>query len=327
MVTRRNLLEGGLSWILGPMLVEGLAGCGGAPPKARAISPNDGGAIPKQGMHLVTLGTKGGPTVRVDRIQPCNLLVVDGQPYVIDCGLGVTRQLVKAGVALSDCRIVFITHQHSDHNLEFGNLALSAWNANLTEPMTFYGPPPMVAMLRSYLELNAFDIDTRIADQGLPDLRNLVVAREITETGPIFQDARVRVSAARVNHPPIAQSYAFRFDTRHGSIVFSGDTTPTPSLTGLARGADWLVHEVLYLPSLEALLRERHTETKLRAHLLASHTTNEQVGRVAREAEVKHLVLSHLVSFGAVSDQEWIASCRGPYDGPIFVAHDGQMIF
>ncbi|WP_394846210.1 MBL fold metallo-hydrolase [Pendulispora brunnea] len=280
----------------------------------------------KEGLHLVTLGTKGGPTVRVDRIQPCNLLLVDGHPYVIDCGLGVTRQLVKVGVALGDCRSVFITHQHSDHNLEFGNLALSAWNANLSETMTFYGPPPMAAMLRSYLETNAFDIDTRIADQGLPDVRRLVAAREIAEPGLVLDDGRVRVSAARVNHPPIEQSYAFRFDTRHGSVVFSGDTTPSDALVKLARGADWLVHEVLHLPSLDGLVATGRTEPKLRAHLLASHTTNEQVGKVAADAGVKHLVLSHLVSFGTVTDEQWLASCRGPYEGPIFVAHDGQMI-
>jgi glyoxylase-like metal-dependent hydrolase (beta-lactamase superfamily II) len=73
--------------------------------------------------RLVLLGTGGGPRVTAKgRAKPATLIVVNNVPYVIDCGDGVALQLVRAGVALDTLRHVFITHHHSDHNLDYGNL-------------------------------------------------------------------------------------------------------------------------------------------------------------------------------------------------------------
>ena len=71
--------------------------------------------------RIVLLGTKGGPRVgEAGRSNPATLLLINDVPYLIDCGYGVTKQLITAGVALNRLRYVFITHHHSDHNLEFG---------------------------------------------------------------------------------------------------------------------------------------------------------------------------------------------------------------
>ncbi|MFC4079430.1 hypothetical protein [Amycolatopsis samaneae] len=86
------------------------------------------------------------------------------------------------------------------------------------------------------------------------------------------------------------------------------------------------MHEVLHLPSLDRLLAAQPTETRLKEHLLASHTTNEQVAKVALEAKVGHLVLNHLVSFGPVSDAEWERDCRGAWRGPLVVATDLRQV-
>ncbi|MFD9959435.1 MBL fold metallo-hydrolase [Amycolatopsis sp. NPDC058986] len=316
-LSRRGMLSGGVASGL-----LALGACSAAEPQPPGTPP-----VPKTGMHLVPLGTKGGPTLRSDRSNPANALIVDGVVYVVDCGMGVSRQLVLAGLELSAVRAVFITHHHSDHNLEFGNLLNAAWNANLTHRIGFHAPPGMEDMLAGYLAMNRFDIDLRIADQGLPDPRGLAEAREFTGDGEVYRDDLVRVTAARNNHPPVTESYALRFDTRYGSVVFSGDTTPFDAVVRLAQGADWLVHEVLHLPSLDKLLAAQPTETRLKEHLLASHTTNEQVANVALEAKVRNLVLTHLVSFGPVTDAEWERSCRGAWRGPLVVAADLRQVF
>ncbi|WP_429499363.1 MBL fold metallo-hydrolase [Robbsia andropogonis] len=77
---------------------------------------------PVKGTQLILLGTKGGPTPSDLRAAPANVLIVDGQPYVVDCGNGVALQLTKAGIKLSGIRDVFLTHHHSDHNADLGNL-------------------------------------------------------------------------------------------------------------------------------------------------------------------------------------------------------------
>ena len=99
--------------------------------------------------RLVLLGTKGGPRVGGERANPANLLQVDGVPYVVDCGYGVARQLVQAGVPLTSLRHIFITHHHSDHNLDYGNLVYNAWASGLASRVEAFGPRGLEEMTRA----------------------------------------------------------------------------------------------------------------------------------------------------------------------------------
>jgi ribonuclease BN (tRNA processing enzyme) len=275
--------------------------------------------------RLILLGTGGGPRVIANgRSKPANLLVVNGVPYVIDCGEGVAHQVERAGVPLNTLRYVFITHHHSDHDLDYGNLIYDGWASGLRTPVDTYGPPPTKAMTAAYWELNKFDIETRIADEGRPDLRKLVTVHEFDKSGLVMQNDDVKVSAARVRHPPITQAYAYRFDAADRSIVFSGDTTFSPELIELARDADVLVHEVMHLGGMETLLKRVNNAATLREHLLASHTVTEDVGKVAAAAGVKTLVLSHLVPSddASLTDDVWSEGVRKHFSGQVIVGRD-----
>ena len=138
-------------------------------------------------------------------------------------------------------------------------------------------------MTDAYWQLNRFDIETRIADEGRPDLRTLVAAHEFDQAGTVMQNDDVTVSAARVFHPPIAQSYAYRFNAKDRSIVVSGDTGYSQELITLATGADVLVHEVMHLGGVESLLKRVPNAATLRVNLLRHHTSTEDVGRVAAQ--------------------------------------------
>ena len=275
--------------------------------------------------RLVLLGTGGGPRVTPKgRAKPANLLVVNGVPYVIDCGEGVALQLVRAGVALDKLRYVFLTHHHSDHNLDYGNLLYDGWVAGLRTPVDAYGPPPIAEITEAYFRLNRFDIETRIADEGRIDLRKLVSVHEFAENGLVMQNADVKVSAMRVRHPPVTQTYAYRFDCADRSIVFSGDTTYSPELIALAKGADVLVCEAMHLGGLERLLAKVPNASTLRQHLLASHIVTEDLGKLAAEAGVKKLVMSHLVPGDdpSITDEMWIEGVRKNYGGEMVVGRD-----
>lgn len=305
-ITRRNFMSGAAAMV------------------AAALAPSRGWA---QGARtrLVLLGTGGGPRVTAKgRAKPATLIVVNGVPYVIDCGEGVALQLVRAGVALDKLRYLFITHHHSDHNLDYGNLVYDGWVAGLRTPVDAYGPAPIKAITEAYWQLNRFDIETRIADEGRIDLRKLLTAHEFAENGLVMQNADVRVSAMRVRHPPIKEAYAYRFDCADRSIVISGDTTYSPELIALAKGADVLVSEVMHLGGLERLLKIVPNAATLREHLLASHIVTEDLGRLAAEAGVKALVMSHLVPGDdpSITDQMWAEGVRKHYSGPIIVGKD-----
>lgn len=274
--------------------------------------------------RLILLGTGGGPRPRTANAPSAQVIVANGMAYVIDCGNGVARQLAYAGVPLASLRHVFITHHHSDHDADYGNLIWLAWAAGLRTRVDAWGPPPLEKMTRTFFEMNAYDINTRIADEGRISLVPLVHVHELNRGGLVMQDENVRVTAALVNHPPVVPAFGYRFDAADRSIVISGDTTPSDNLVGLAQGADVLVHEALYVQGIDRVVASVPNAVALKKSILSHHTTAEDVGRVAQRAGVKLLVLSHLVppDDPAISDQMWIDAARVHFRGPVIVGKD-----
>ena len=295
-------------------MLAGLAAAPTAGPAAAGRTPS----------RLILLGTGGGPTPKPNRSAPANAVVVNGETYVVDCGNGVARQMALAGLKLGSIRAVFITHHHSDHNADYGTLLQLAWASDLAHAVDTYGPPPLARMTEQFIALNVVDLEVRQRDEGRAPFAGLVQPHEVAAGGPVMRDANVRVTAALVDHGAMRPALAYRFDTPDRSIVFSGDTRPSDNLIALAKGADILVHEVMYLPALERVIAAEPNAATLREHLLASHTSTEQAGRVATAAGVKTLVLSHFVPGGPpiIDDQVWYDAVRPYFSGRIVVGRD-----
>lgn len=274
--------------------------------------------------RLILLGTAGGPRPRKTRSGPAQVIVINGTAYVIDCGDGVARQLVLANVPLPNVRHIFLTHHHSDHNADYGNLILLAWISGLQTQVDTWGPPPLSEMTGQFFKMNEFDITTRIADEGRVPLVPLVHAHDLSDGGIILEDENVKVTVVRVPHPPIEIAFAFRFDSKDRSIVISGDTAYSTSLIDLAHGADVLVHEALYPSAIDRLVAPLPNATQLKRSIFAHHTSAEDVGRVAQAANVKTLVLSHFVPAEdpSVTDEMWIDAVRTHYSGQIILGSD-----
>lgn len=277
---------------------------------------------------LVLLGTKGGPRVSRGRSNPANLILANNRSYVVDCGYGVTRQLLQAGIEAHQVRTILITHHHSDHNLELGPLIYNAWAGGLREPIDVWGPPPLQQLIDDFFRSMSYDIDIRVEDEGRIDLRKLVRVHEFAAPGVVFETEGLRVTSAKVLHPPLTHAYAYRFDTPGRSIVLSGDTAVSPELVTLAKGADVLLHEVMHLGGLDRLLARIPNAATLREHLIASHTTTDEVGKVATEAGVKTLVLNHFVPGDdpSITDEMWLAAPRKHFKGRVIVGQDLQTI-
>src|SRR5579884_2416663 len=146
-------------------------------------------------MKLVLLGTAGGPAPKRSRSAPANAVLAGDALYVVDCGNGVGRQAALAGLDVRALRGVFITHHHSDHNVDTGTLLQLAWTAGLDRSVAIVGPPPLAAMMRAFREFADVDIRTRIADEGRPDFDRMLDVREISEGGTIYRDDGVSVRA------------------------------------------------------------------------------------------------------------------------------------
>lgn len=274
--------------------------------------------------RLILLGTAGGPRPRKSRSAPAQVVVANGTAYVVDCGDGVARQLVLAGVPLAAVRHILITHHHSDHNADYGNLLLLAWTAGLRTRVDTWGPPPIERMTRLFFEMNEADIAARAADEGRVPQTSLVHAHELRAAGVVLRDANVTVTAAIVHHPPMSPAFAYRFDGPDRSIVISGDTTRSEAVVTLARGADILVHEALFPEAIDRLVAGVGNATDLKRSILAHHTSAEDAGRVAQAAGVKTLVLSHLVPAEdpAITEGMWIEAAGRHFRGRVVVGRD-----
>ena len=174
------------------------------------------------------------------------------------------------------------------------------------------------------MEMNAYDIRTRIEDEGRVPLQPLIHVHELVKGGPVFDDENVRVRATLVDHPPVVPAFAYRFDAPDRSFVISGDTRPSENLIELARGADVLVHEALFPAGIDRLVAGVPNASSLKQSILSHHTSAADAGRVANAAGVKTLVLSHLVppDDATITEQMWIDAAGTHFAGRIIVGKD-----
>ncbi|WP_312367682.1 MBL fold metallo-hydrolase [Ensifer sp.] len=278
--------------------------------------------------RLVLLGSKGGPAIRPGGPSPtASLLEIGDRTIVVDCGLGVTRGLTDAGVSLKALHLVFITHLHSDHVLELGPLIHTAWTAGLATTVTVFGPPGTRDYWQGFLQAMRFDIDIRIVDEGRPDLRQLVDIVEFQQ-GEVLREGGLTVSALRVDHPPVTECFALRFDHAGASVVFSADTAYFPPLADFARGADILVHEAMLAEGVDRLVARTGNGARLKEHLLASHSFAGDAGRIATAAGVGRLLLNHLIPADdpAIGAADWVAATRKSWAGALTIASDGLVV-
>ena len=272
--------------------------------------------------RLILLGTAGGPSPKKTRAAPSQVILSHNTAYVVDCGNGIARQLAMANVPLGTLRHLFLTHHHSDHNADYGTLLLLAWASGLQTPVDTWGPPPLARITKLFFEMSKSDRQVREVDEGRPPLPPLVHPHELTGSGLVMMDQNLQVQCALVNHPLVKPALAYRFDAPDRSIVISGDTTRSPNLIALARGADVLVHEVIYTPAVDQMVGSG--SPNLKKHLLESHTPLTEVGKIAAEAKVKTLVLSHFVPAETppVPESEWLRGAAAHFGGRIIVARD-----
>jgi len=245
---------------------------------------------------------------------------------VIDAGNGVCRQMALAGLPPRSLTAVFVTHNHSDHVADYGNLLLRCWQSGLKTPVDTYGPPQIVQMTEDYLKYMQWDIEVRIEEEGRTQLRELIRVHPILKEGPIYHDDNVSVTTVEVPHGSAKPSYAFRFDTPQSSVVFSGDTSYSENLIELARKADILVHEVVNLDAIASVVNTLDKgNPKLYRHIVESHTSIEEVGKVASAADVDTLVLTHFVPGGHPKfdkPEVWIEGIRKHFSGNVIVGED-----
>jgi ribonuclease BN (tRNA processing enzyme) len=328
--SRRNLLiQMASAPVIGAAALPALAqapDCTAAAQRAQAALKD------AKGTKLILLGTAAGPVPGRTREMTSHVMLSNGAAYVLDCGLGCTNQYARTGIPFQALRSIFITHHHPDHNIEYGPLLIVGWVQGLPVNVRAFGPPPLKQMTEDFMRAYKQTVDFWAEDFKMKPLVSIDV-QEVAAAGPVMADDNVKVSATIVNHPPVTPALGYRFDFADRSIAFSGDTTPVEAMTKLAEGADVLVHEVMYVPAVEDYVRGQIAKGRpvnfenFMAHMRADHSPVEDVGRIAQQAGVKTLVLSHLTpAIDSISDDTWRAPAAKYFKGEIIVGKDLMVV-
>jgi ribonuclease BN (tRNA processing enzyme) len=297
--------------------------------------------------RLVLLGTRGGPGVDLSRSESASAVVVDGVPYVVDCGYGTMRALVAAGIGYVRVNTLFFTHLHDDHTADLAALLAHQWTGSKTTQTHIYGPHATAAMVAAAIEFSRANVEIRMVDEGrtVPP-EALFFGHDLqVEAEPVrvFADDRVVVTAVTNTHFPeratarmLHRSLGYRFETSTRTIAFSGDTAYSANVVRLARGADVFVCEVIDHGVYEQNMArakaaaEAGNPDSIWRHVAETHSTPADVGRMAAEANVKTVVLNHQLRGAAAGGlsfpiSTFIDGVRSAFDGKVIVGED-QMV-
>lgn len=288
-------------------------------------------AVPLTGMHAILLGT-GVPLPNPDRAAASTLVVVNGKTFMVDTGWNSLVKLTQAGY--QDADVVLYTHFHSDHYDGLGQLFMNRGVAGADKPLKVLGPKGSKAVIDAVIASCAIDVGYRKAHHGDKWSDNAVAA-DVTECEPgvIYDQDGLRITMFNVDHHPIDPAVGYRFDYDGKSVVISGDTVKSASLIEAAKDCDLLIHEAmddrLLKGVLPALTRVDPRRAEMLTELIDYHCPTLDVAAIARDANVKKLVLTHLVP--SIPPQEgpeanFIRDMAAIYTGPIVAGRD-NMIF
>lgn len=253
--------------------------------------------------QIVLLGT-GTPSPDPDRSGAATAIVVNGTPYLIDFGPGVIRRVAAAqqkgvaGLSVTNLKVVFLTHLHSDHTAGFPDLILTPWAVGRSAPLEVYGPKGLKSMTSHILKAYQADIAIRRNDKkalGVPEQAEgyRVNAHEI-KAGVIYRDTNVTVTAFPVRHGHVTQSFGYRFETPDRTIVISGDAAPSQSIIDHCRGCDVLIHEAYSMMTYD------YVTAPYQRYRREHHTSSLELAALATQAGPGLLILYHRANPGGV---------------------------
>jgi ribonuclease Z len=273
----------------------------------------------------VTLLGTGTPPPLMARFGPATLVEVAGQRLLFDAGRGVTQRLWQKKIRLGAIDHLFLTHLHSDHVVGIPDLYLTGW---LTSPFgrrpgafKISGPAGTANMMHHLREAYTWDVETRLADQKLPEAAVAVEARDL-QPGTVYEEGGVRVSAFEVDHGDLIKTvYGYRIDYDGRSVAISGDTRLSENLIAKAQGVDLLVH------SIAAARPELLASAESWKRIMAHHIEPEDAGRVFARTKPTLAVFTHKApptngKIPRVTEEELIERTRTTYDGPLTVGRD-----
>ena len=253
------------------------------------------------GLRVFMCGT-AAPLAAPGRAQACVAITAGDALYLVDAGEGSADIAQLNGLPTEPLRAILVTHLHSDHIAGINNFNLASWVQGRSAPLKVHGPTGIERVVAGFNEAYAIDRGYRVTHHGAdflpPELG--VMEAEVVNPGVVIDEDGLVVTAYLVDHGPVKPAYAFRFDYRGRSVVVSGDTIATPSMTTASQNADLLLHDALSLPIIAATEAAARNTGRIRPatilHDIQSyHAHTSDLAPLVEEANVKMLAIYHFL--------------------------------
>ncbi|HTQ21299.1 ribonuclease Z [Mycobacterium sp.] len=270
-------------------------------------------------MIEVTLLGTGSPIPDPNRAGPSTLVRAGGQVFLVDCGRGVLQRAAAVGVGAAGLSALLLTHLHSDHIAELGDVLITSWVTNFApdpQPLQIIGPPGTAETVAATLKAFGHDIGYRIAHHADLNAPPPIEVHEHTE-GQVWDRDGVTIQVAPTDHRPVAPTIGFRVEADGAAVVLAGDTVPCASLDELARGADALVHTVIRKDILTHVPQQRVKD------VCDYHSSVQEAAATAARAGVGTLVMTHYVpAIEPGQEEQWRALAASEFGGQIELGDD-----
>jgi ribonuclease Z len=284
------------------------------------------------------------PLQSATRAKACVAVFAGGKFYLVDVGPESVENLVRWGMPLSQIGGVLLTHFHSDHIGDLGELNLQTWAGGRPAPLAVYGGPGVEGVVAGFNSAYRLDQGYRTdhhTDRIMPasswpmtahvvGLGNPTVAKD--RVGLVLEAGGLRITAIEVDHAPISPAYAYRFDYRGRSVVVTGDLKFHPPLASAAKGADVLISEAIARSMVQALQKGTASAGRARqATILYDiqdyHLSPREAAEIAETAGVKLLVFYHLLPAPdtALARRLFADDVRDVRKGGWTIASDGSL--
>jgi ribonuclease Z len=311
------------------------------------------------GLQILLCGT-GSPMPDLTRAGGCAAVIAGSNVVVIDTGPGSWARLTAANVPGAKIDTVLLTHLHSDHIGDLGEVATQSWLGGRKVPLQVYGPPApepaerttdaegetfgtsgTEAVVKGFAEAYNSDAEFRIA-QGhdlVPTEAARMIGHDVPRPRPdeavtVYDRDGLKISAFLVNHDPVEPAYGYRIEYGGRAAVVSGDTARVENMVRFSRGADVLVHEALNSGMVEMLAKALDASGNQRAgtmarQVIAYHTSPVDAAGIAKDAGVPLLVFTHEVpplrnALMRRMFMRGVSQARGP--GETILGRDGLLI-
>ncbi len=280
---------------------------------AHALADTRNDLLDPDALRVVLCGT-GNPLPDRNRADACTAIFAGGNIYLVEVGNGAWKNLALWHIPAARVAAVMLTHFHSDHIGDLGEVNMQTWAQGRAHPLRVYGPPGVEQVVAGFEQAYALDEGYRIAHHGaalMPAANWQMIPQPIKidtlagaspcagGSAPVLEENGLKVTAFTVDHSPVAPAYGYRFDYKGRSVVISGDTVPCANLVAAATGADVLIHEAQSAHLVQLIQEAAQNAGNARIARIMSdiqryHTTPVEAASEANHAGVQLLVFSHI---------------------------------